>query len=225
MTIPVKIGSMYDIDWTFCLIADVDAAAGRALVQIVDESVGAGATLIQLRAKSIPTRQIFDLAKGLVSLLRPKHIPLIINDRIDIALASKADGVHLGQSDLSLSSSREILGKQRIIGISANSLSEAMTAEADGADYIGAGPVFPTHTKIDTGHILGIEGFKAIRKKVRIPLLAIGGIHAKNISEVIASGADGVAVISAVLGSEDVRTATGQLIDIVRHSRKVSNTY
>jgi thiamine-phosphate pyrophosphorylase len=147
--------------------------------------------------------------------LRPKKIRLIVNDRVDIALACKADGVHLGQDDMPLPYAREILGKNRIIGISVVRPDEAEAAEKAGADYIGAGPVFRTMSKEDIGPLLGIEGLRTIREKVKIPILAIGGISAANVADVISAGADGVAVISAITAAKKPVQATTKLMEAI----------
>ena len=191
-------------DTTLCIIADVDAARGRFLPQLVAEAVSAGATMVQMRAKKLDTADFFELAVQVSDVLKDRSIPLIINDRVDIALACRADGVHLGQKDLPLPQARALLGKKKIIGISVSTIEEALTAESQGADYLGAGPVYFTSSKQDLPKILGTEGLSAIKSAVRLPVLAIGGIDTGRAGEVAAAGADGLAVISAVLGAEDV---------------------
>jgi thiamine-phosphate pyrophosphorylase len=203
---------MKKIDWRLCLVADMEAAGKRDLMAIVQEAAAAGVTLIQLRGKNRETRDFLDLAVRISGFLKPKGIPLIINDRTDIALACEADGLHIGQQDIPLFYARKILGHNRMIGISVNTLGEAKTAEKEGADYIGAGPVYFTSSKDKIPSILGLDGLRRIRKKVRIPILAIGGITAENAGTVISSGADGIAVISAILGKNDICKATKSLI-------------
>ncbi len=201
-------------DCTLCIIADVDAARGRFLPRLVEETVAAGATMVQMRAKRLDTADFFELAVQVSDVLKGRSIPLIINDRVDIALACRADGVHLGKKDLPLPLARSLLGKKRIIGISVNTIEEALAAESQGADYLGVGPVYLTSSKQDLPKILGTEGFSAITSAVKLPVLAIGGIDAAHAGEVAAAGADGLAVISAVLGAEDVTEATKNLMTV-----------
>jgi len=209
-------GSPSKVDWTLCLIADPEFSADRNIPAIVEDAVRSGVTLVQLRAKNLSCRDFLDLALNLTAFLNAHHIPLIINDRVDIALACRASGVHLGQDDLPLPLARQLLGPDKIIGISVNSREEAVAAEKQGADYLGVGPVYPTSTKKDLRAILGLPGLKAISETVRIPILAIGGITAENAGEVMASGADGVAVISAILGAEDISQATRKLLEAIQ---------
>ncbi|MFW6160270.1 MAG: thiamine phosphate synthase [Acidobacteriota bacterium] len=201
---------MKNIDWKLCLIADPDLVNEDKLIPKVEEAVEAGVTLVQLRVKSLSTRKFLELAIPLSALLRKKNIPFLVNDRVDIALVSQASGVHLGQDDLPLPYARKILGPDKIIGISVHNLEEALTAEKKGADYLGAGPVFPTSSKKDLSPLLGLEGIRLIREKTHLPILAIGGIKPENASAVIAAGADGVAAISAFFQKKDVRLVSGE---------------
>ena len=202
---------MTPIDWRLCLIADAEAAGDRSLVSIIREAVEAGTTLVQLRGKKLSTRRFLNLALETSEYLRSRDIPLIINDRIDVALSCNADGVHLGQEDLPLPFARKILGEQRLIGISVNTVKEAEEAVANGASYLGVGPIYDTSSKEELRTILHLEGLRNIRKKVKIPILAVGGIQAKNACEVISSGADGIAVISAIMASKDIAKAARRL--------------
>ncbi len=204
---------MKAIDWRLCLVADVEAAGERDLVAIIQEAADAGATLIQLRGKKCETRNFLNLARKTSDILDPRGIPLIINDRADIALACEANGLHLGQQDLPLSYARKILGKDRVIGISVNTIGEALAAEAGGADYLGIGPIYFTASKEKLPTILGLEGLRKCREKVQIPILAIGGISAENAKAVIDAGADGIAVISAIMDAKNVRAATKRLLN------------
>jgi thiamine-phosphate pyrophosphorylase len=206
---------MQRTDWRLCFIADSEAAAGRDLFQLIGEAVAGGATSIQLRGKKWTGRDFIEKGVKVVQFLRPKKIPLIINDRVDIALACEADGVHLGQDDMPLPYGRKILGKNRLIGISAKTADEAVAAERDGADYIGVGPIFITLSKDDSGPEVGLAGLRKVRAKVKIPILAIGGISPANAAEVIRAGADGVAVISAITGAENPRSAAAELIEAI----------
>ena len=208
--------AMNRTDWRLCFIADSEAAAGRDILKLIDEAVAGGATLIQLRGKLWTSREFLDVAIRAVRLLRPKKIPLIINDRVDIALACEADGVHLGQDDIPVPFARKLLGISRIIGLSIATPDEARAAEKAGADYIGAGPVFSTLSKRDIGPVLGLKGLREIRKVTKIPILAIGGISAANAAEVIRAGADGVAVISAVVAADNAMNAASELAEVIR---------
>ena len=207
---------MKKIDWKLYFIADFESAKGKDLVWIVEEAVKGGATVVQLRAKSISTREFLDISMKIHSFLKKKRVPLIINDRIDIALALDADGVHLGQKDMPLQIARKILGKEKIIGISVNNIEEAMEAENNGADYLGVGPVFPTTTKPDIRAPLGIEGLRKIREKIKIPIIAIGGINKSNVHEVYSTGVDGIAVVSAIILSPDPCQAAEKLIEEIK---------
>ncbi len=207
---------MKKIDWKLYFIADFESSKGKDLVWIVEEAVKGGATVVQLRAKSISTREFLDISMKIHSFLKKKRVPLIINDRIDIALALDADGVHLGQKDMPLQIARKILGKEKIIGISVNNIEEAMEAENNGADYLGVGPVFPTTTKPDVRAPLGIEGLRKIREKIKIPIIAIGGINKSNVHEVYSTGVDGIAVVSAIILSPDPCQAAEKLIEEIK---------
>jgi thiamine-phosphate pyrophosphorylase len=196
---------------TLCLIADAEASASKEILPLVRQAVSGGVDLVQLRGKSWSGRQFLENGLILSRFLRSIKIPLIINDRVDIALACGADGVHLGQDDLPLQHARKLLGKNKIIGISVSTADEAIEAEKNGADYVGLGPIFPTPSKETPLSPLGIEGLRLVRGTIRIPILAIGGISAHNARGLLEAGADGIAVISAILGAPDIRAATQEL--------------
>jgi thiamine-phosphate pyrophosphorylase len=200
------------VDWRLCFIADSEAAAGRDILGLIKAAVAGGVTIIQLRGKLWTTRQFLETGRRALRFLKPRGIPLIINDRVDIVLACGADGVHLGQDDLPLPEARKLVGNSRVIGISVSTAAEAIAAERGGADYIGAGPVFSTLSKRDLVLAIGLNGLRKIRARIGLPLLAIGGIERANTEEVIEAGADGIAVISAVTGaSGPARAAAGLL--------------
>ena len=207
------------IDYSLTLVADADflkriaapGTAGRDLLGIVEAAVQGGVTVVQIRAKALPFREFLDLGLNAADRLAGTGVLLLVNDRVDIALACGADGVHLGQEDMPLATARNILGRDRIIGISVNTVEEARAAEAGGADYVGAAPAFATATKETALPVLGPEGVRSIKRAVRIPVVAIGGINAGNSAALAASGADGIAVISAVLGAPDARRAAEDL--------------
>jgi thiamine-phosphate pyrophosphorylase len=202
-------------DWRLCFIADSEAAGDWDILRLISEAVQGGATLIQVRGKAWTTREFVRAGLEAALFLRPKQIPLIINDRIDIALACRAGGVHLGQEDLPLPLARRILGRRKLVGISVKTAEEARTAEKGGADYLGVGPVFPTLSKQSPGPFLGLEGIRRVRAAVKLPLLAIGGINTANAADLISAGADGVAVISAISSARDPRQAAAKLIEAV----------
>lgn len=206
---------MKPIDWTLCLVADVEAARGKKILPLIEEAVSAGVTIVQLRGKKLKTREFLDLALETSELLKAENIPLFINDRIDIALSCGASGVHLGLEDLPLTFARKIMGPDKLIGISVNTVGEAVEAESKGADYLGVGPIFFTQSKKYLRPLLGLGGLKDIRTKVKIPILAIGGINAKNAEDVMACGPDGIAVISAILEAEDIGKTTKDLVKAV----------
>ena len=207
-------------DYSLYLVTDRDLSRGRSTVEIVEASIKGGVTCVQLREKSCSTREFIAEARALKPLLQSQDIPLIINDRVDVALAIEADGVHLGQDDMALEDARKLLGPARIIGISAECLEDAIRAETAGADYIGISPVFATPTKTDTAEPLGLEGVKTIRAAVNLPLVGIGGIGPHNGGEVIKSGADGLAVVSAIVSASCPETAARILRELVSRSKK-----
>ncbi len=206
------------IDYSLYLVTDRTLSKGRSNRQIVEAVVAGGVTCVQLREKHCGTREFIQEAQALQPLLRDHHIPLIINDRLDVALAVEADGVHLGQSDMPIGMARNIAGSALIIGISAESTDDALRAEQEGADYIGISPVFATPTKTDTAAPLGLEGVNKIRELVTIPLVGIGGLNQHNAASVIAAGADGVAVVSAIVSAADPTEATRTLKILVEQA-------
>ena len=203
------------IDYSLYLVTDRSLSKGRSNRDIVEAAVAGGVTCVQLREKHCGTREFIHEALALRPLLRDYNIPLIINDRLDVALAVAADGVHLGQSDMPIAMARKIAGRSLLIGISAESADDALKAEQEGADYIGISPVFSTPTKIDAAPPLGLGGVSKIRGLVDIPLVGIGGINPDNAASVIGAGADGVAVVSAIVSAEDPADATSMLKTLV----------
>lgn len=203
------------IDYSLYLVTDRSLSKGRPTAEIVAAAVAGGVSCIQLREKSCGTRKFLNEALALQPLLKSRNIPLIINDRLDIALAIEADGVHLGQSDMPLGRARKIAGDSLIIGISAESVDDALRAEQEGADYIGISPVFSTPTKTDIAPPLGLEGVRQIRALVDIPLVGIGGINSDNAESVLAAGADGIAVVSAIVSAADPAGAAKKLKTLI----------
>ncbi|MBL0387648.1 thiamine phosphate synthase [Tumebacillus sp. ITR2] len=192
---------------------------GRSLEDVIAAAIRGGADCIQLREKDYTGRQLLEAGHVLRRLTREAGVNLIINDRIDVAKAVDADGVHLGQGDLPIEVAREILGAGKIVGVSTHNVEEALAAERAGADYIGLGPMKPTQTKLDTDPVVGPAGVLAVRRAVQLPIVAIGGIKAEDTAEIIRNGANSVAVISAVVGAEDVETAARVIRGIVDRER------
>jgi len=207
------------IDYSLYLVTDRSLSLGRSNMEVVAAAVKGGVSCVQLREKHLDTRSFLQEALNLKALLSPLGIPLIINDRLDIALAVQADGVHLGQNDMPIADARRLLPSSTIIGISAECLDDAIEAAQQGANYIGISPVYATPTKPDTGAPLGLEGIRIIRRHVTIPLVAIGGITADNARQVIAAGADGVAVVSAITSAVAPDQAAAALLQKLRPSR------
>ena len=199
------------VDYSLYLVADAEYAAGRNLIALIEAAVRGGVTVVQLRGKDLPFRDFLDLARTAVACLKKHHAPLLINDRVDIALASGAAGVHLGQDDMPVAFARKVLASKTLIGVSVNSVEEACEAERLGADYVGLGPIYPTGTKATSLPVLGPAGIRAVKARVSIPVVAIGGISLLNACEVREAGADGIAVVSALLGAADIKKAAREL--------------
>jgi thiamine-phosphate pyrophosphorylase len=210
------------IDFGLYLVTDSGLSGGRPLEKIVRESIEGGVTVVQLREKNAGTIEFLDLALVLRQTTSELCIPLIINDRVDIALACLADGIHLGQEDMPCAVVRRIAGDDMIIGVSVSTADEAIEAEADGADYLGVGPLFSTATKPDALPATGLGVLSSIRRAVRIPMVGIGGISEMNAGDIISAGADGVAVVSAIVASQDPRAAARAIrsaVDAIRRDR------
>ena len=194
-----------------CLVTDRPLARGRALTDIVAAAVRGGATMVQLREKDAGTREFLELARALKALLTPLGVPLVINDRVDIALAANADGVHVGQTDMPLADVRQIVGPDKFIGLSTSKAEYILRADAQAADYLGIGPVYAQQTKPGTATPHGVEGFRALRALTNKPVMAIGGIKASNSAPIIAAGADGLAVVSAIVADDDPEAAARKI--------------
>lgn len=209
-----------NFDLSLYLVTDRELCLGRNLEHVVQQAVEGGITMLQLREKRCDSRTFFELAVRLKNIL-PNNIPLIINDRVDIAMAAKADGVHIGQNDLPANVVRKIMGNDAIIGLSIENREQALIANELDIDYIGISPVFSTPTKTDTAPQLGLDGVREISKISKFPAVAIGGIHADNITEIVCAGADGVAVVSAICSAQNPKTATEHLLQKVFQSKKI----
>ena len=208
------------LDYSLYLVTDRRLSLGRSTVEVVAAAVSGGVTCVQLREKHCSTREFLEEARRVRELLAGTGVPLIINDRLDVALAVAADGVHLGQNDMHISDARRLVGERLVIGISAESVADAIRAEAEGADYIGVSPVFTTPTKMDTAPPLGLEGLREIRRAVSLPLVAIGSIRHDNAAEVLRAGADGLAVVSAIVSAPCPRTAAAALRQQIAFTRE-----
>lgn len=191
-------------DYSIYLVTDDGCLQGRALIDCVREALEGGVTLVQYRAKTASSAEMYAEALQLKALCDSFNVPLIINDRLDIAMAVGAAGVHLGQDDLPCAAARKLLGEDYIIGVSAHNPAEAKTALQSGADYLGCGAVFGTATKADVKK-LGTEGLTAICREKGLPVVGIGGVTADNYREVRAAGADGAAIVSGILAQPDIR--------------------
>jgi thiamine-phosphate diphosphorylase len=198
--------------WRLYVITDEKASRGRSHLQVAEAAIVGGADVLQLRDKEAPGGLLYRVALQLRRITREAKVPFIVNDRLDIALAADADGVHVGQADLPASVVREIMGPGRILGVSVDTVEEAMRAEKDGADYLGVGPVFEAReTKPDAGLPLGVDRITRIRRQCRLPIVAIGGINAENALMVREAGADAAAVISAIVAADDIAHAARRL--------------
>ncbi len=204
------------MDCGLYIITDETLAPGCSHIQIAKESLIGGAKIIQLRDKRRNGAELYSIAREIKALCTVHHASFIVNDRLDIALASQADGVHLGQDDLPLCAARLLAPRPFRIGVSVGTIEEAVDAEKNGADYLGVGPVYPTGTKPDAGPAVGPELIRQIRAHVRIPIFAIGGITLTNAKQVLAAGADGIAVISAVICSPNIADTTKKFVELMR---------
>ena len=191
------------IDYSIYLLTDDTCLQGRPLLACVEEALGAGVTLLQYRSKYKDGGAMYQEALALKELCDRYHVPLIINDRVDVALAVGAAGVHVGQDDLPCRVVRNLVGDDFIIGVSAHNPEEAREAAAAGADYLGCGAVFGTATKAGVG-TLGLERLRSIRQAVSLPIVGIGGVKATNYGQVLATGANGAAIISGILAATDI---------------------
>jgi thiamine-phosphate pyrophosphorylase len=202
------------------VITDEAVSHGLGHVEIARQAAEGGADVIQLRDKARTERDMMAIALQIVKITRSSGISFMVNDRLDLALACGADGVHLGQEDLPVPFARRISPKGFVIGTSVRSVQEALVAESEGADYIALSPIFDTATKSDAGPGKGLERLREIKSAVSIPVIAIGGIGRTNVRHVMEAGADGVAVISAVVGQKDIVKATAEMRSLVYQHRK-----
>ena len=201
------------LDYSIYLVTDEECLKGRPLLRCVEEALQAGVTLVQYRSKFKDGGPMYQEALALKALCDSYDVPLIINDRVDVALAVGAAGVHVGQDDLPCNIVRKLVGSHFIIGVSAHNPEEARKAMVDGADYLGCGAVFGTGTKAGVAK-LGLEKLHSIRAAVSIPIVGIGGVNATNYIEVLSTGADGAAIISGILSVENIGAEVGKFVQI-----------
>ncbi len=207
---------MKDFDLSLYLVTDDALSKDRPVEWIVEQAVLGGVTMVQLREKNSSTLDFITKAIVLKKLLTPYGIPLIINDRLDIALAADADGLHIGQSDMPYPIARNIMGYDKIIGLSVETIAQAEEANFLDVDYIGLSPVFSTNTKADINIPLGLEGIVKISSFSCHPMVAIGGVNADNIPDILKAGAHGVAVVSAIVSADDVKEAASRLKKVIQ---------
>jgi thiamine-phosphate pyrophosphorylase len=206
------------LDLGLYLVLGPDTTRGRPLCDVALAAVSGGATIVQVRQKGGVTRDFVEEARALVVALRPRGVPVIVNDRADVALASGADGVHVGQDDMSAEDVRRIVGPELLVGLSVTNLQEAHAVNADIVDYVGVGPVFATASKSEAAPVLGIEGTARVCRALRLPAVAIGGIDRDNAARVLTTGVHGIAVISAICAAEAPERAAALLAAQVRRA-------
>jgi len=206
-----------DIDFYF--ITDSNLSK-KGIFYDVKDAIKAGCKIIQYREKNKDFDAMVNEAKLLKKRCSGKAI-FLVNDRLDVALAVDADGVHIGKSDVSFIDARKLLGNKKIIGLSVDNVKEAIDAEIAGADYVGLGPIFETSTKKDAGRPCGTDMLKNVRKNIMIPIVAIGGITKKNVADVIRNGADAASSVSAIVGSDDVYREVNDFINIIRRCKSI----
>lgn len=201
------------IDYSIYLVTDEIALKGRELLPVVEEALQGGVTLLQYRNKNAEGGKLYEEALALKKLCDKYNVPLIIDDRLDIAVAVGAAGVHIGQDDIPCKIARQVLGDDYIIGVSAHNPQEAQQAIDDGADYLGCGAVYATTTKAKVT-ALGLDGLAAIRRAVQVPMVGIGGVDLSNAKDVLSVGVEGIAIVRAILGAEDVTATTQAFVKI-----------
>lgn len=198
------------IDYSIYLVTDRDLMSTETLEEAVEQSIKGGCTLVQLREKDCSSLDFYKTAVKVKEITDIYNVPLLINDRLDIALAVDAAGVHVGQSDIPAKVVRKILGKDKIIGVSTGNVEDAIKAQEDGADYIGVGAMYTTGTKKDADHT-SMEELKKIRENVTIPIVVIGGINKENIVDFKNTGIDGLAIVSAIIAQKDILKSTSEI--------------
>ena len=202
-----------NFDYTLYLVTDRQLMSCDSLTEAVEQAILGGCTMIQLREKELPSLEFYNQAVAVKQVTERYHIPLIINDRIDIAMAVQAAGVHIGQHDLPAATVRKVIGENMLLGVSASSIAEAIQAQQDGADYLGVGAMFPTGTKTDAESV-SMEELQKIRTAVSLPIVVIGGINKGNAGRFKPMGIDGLAVVSAIIAQSNIKAAAAELKDL-----------
>jgi thiamine-phosphate pyrophosphorylase len=200
-----------NVNYSLYLVTDREVLKERDLCLSVEQAIQGGVTLVQLREKDVSSLEFYRIALEVKNITDKYNVPLIINDRLDIAMAVDAAGVHVGQSDLTCEVARKILGDKKIIGVSTATVDEAIAAEKDGADYIGVGAMYSTQTKTDARAVT-IETLAKIKQSINIPVVAIGGINGNNFIPLKNTGIDGLAIVSAILGKENIKEAAERFV-------------
>jgi thiamine-phosphate pyrophosphorylase len=207
------------LDLSVYLITDRTLCGARGVLDTVREAIAGGVSIVQLRDPEAKTRALVEEARALVALLRPAKIPFIVNDRVDVALAADADGVHIGLKDMVVADARRLIGRSRILGLSITSEADLDKADLDGVDYLGVGPIYASATKPDAAPPIAIGGLRAVAERTSLPIVAIGGLHAGNAEEAIDAGAQGIAVVSAICAAPDALVAAAELAKVVAAAR------
>ncbi len=202
-----------NFDYTLYLVTDRQLMSCDSLTEAVEQAILGGCTMIQLREKELSSLEFYNQAVAVKQVTDKYHIPLIINDRIDIAMAVQATGVHIGQHDLPAAAVRKVIGENMLLGVSASSIAEAIQAQQDGADYLGVGAMFPTGTKTDADSV-SMEELQIIRAAVSLPIVVIGGINKGNAGRFKPMGIDGLAVVSAIIAQSDIKAVAAELKDL-----------
>ena len=202
-----------NFDYTLYLVTDRQLMSCDSLTEAVEQAILGGCTMIQLREKELSSLEFYNQAVAVKQVTDKYHIPLIINDRIDIAMAVQATGVHIGQHDLPAAAVRKVIGENMLLGVSASSIAEAIQAQQDGADYLGVGAMFPTGTKTDADSV-SMEELQKIRAAVSLPIVVIGGINKGNAGRFKPMGIDGLAVVSTIIAQSDIKAAAAELKDL-----------
>ena len=202
-----------NFDYTLYLVTDRQLMSCDSLTEAVEQAILGGCTMIQLREKELSSLEFYNQAVAVKQVTDKYHIPLIINDRIDIAMAVQATGVHIGQHDLPAAAVRKVIGENMLLGVSASSIAEAIQAQQNGADYLGVGAIFPTGTKTDADSV-SMEELQKIRTAVSLPIVVIGGINKGNAGRFKPMGIDGLAFVSAIIAQSDIKAAAAELKDL-----------
>lgn len=211
------------LDYSLYLVTSAELSRGRSLSHILSAAIRGGVTLVQYRQKDASTRQMIEEARELGALCRSHRIPFIVNDRVDVAMAVGADGVHVGQDDLPATLARQWIGPDKILGVSVENADQVRLAVAAGADYVGASPIFATPTKPDASPPIGLQGLQALARVCPIPVVAIGGLNITNAALAIQAGAAGLAVVSAIISAKDPENAARELQLAIQAVRRIQN--